>query len=161
MVQQLYQELQRHATLHIFPPRYTLREPTYSGVAHQFDVVIREDENTTVVECKFREKTGIDELFAFAGKLVDYRNPLQGVFVTTSGTVNDDAFQYAIAHHIQIICSTLAPVAYMGQCVKRDTDLARRLNNLQARLKDDCTPSHILVEWKNAHRRFVSEGYDQ
>ena len=66
MVQQLYHKLQQQGTLRIFPPRYTLHEATHSGLAHQFDIVIRQDKLTTI-ECKFRGKTGIDNLFAFVG----------------------------------------------------------------------------------------------
>ena len=158
MVQQLYHKLQQQGTLRIFSPRYTLHETTHSGLAHQFDIVIRQDKLTTI-ECKFRRKTGIDNLFAFVGKLVDYRDPPRGIFVTTDENVNDNVFCYAIAHHISVVCSSLPPVEYMIQRVKENTDLARRLAGLQTRLLGDNVSRHVLVEWQNAYRRFTMEGY--
>ena len=159
MVQQLYQKLQRQGTLRIFRPRYTLREPTYSGLAHQFDIVIRQDKLTTI-ECKFRGKTGIDNLFAFVGKLVDYRDPPRGIFVTTAENVNDNVFCYAIAHRISIVCSSLPPVEYMIQRVKKNTELAHHLARLWTRLRGKTAPNHVLVEWQNAYSRFTVEGYN-
>jgi len=159
MVRQLYQKLQQQGTLHVFPPRYTLHEATYSGLAHQFDIVIRQSE-LTAIECKFRKRTGVGELFAFVGKLIDYREPPRGVFVTTGENVNDDIFYYALAHHILIICSSLPPVEYMIQRVKKNTDLARRLASLQTRLRSEHAPNRLLVEWQNAYRRFTDEGYN-
>jgi hypothetical protein len=158
MVQQLYQKLRQLGTLHVFPPRYTLHQATYSSVAHQFDIVVRQSE-LTVIECKFRKKTGIDDLFAFMGKLIDYREPPCGIFVTTAEKVNNNVLYYAIAHHILIVCSSLPPVQYMIQRVKKNTDLARRLASLQTRLRGETSPNYLLVEWQNAHRRFMEEGY--
>ena len=158
MVQQLYQKLQQQGTLRIFPPRYTLREATFSGVAHQFDIVIRQSD-LTVIECKFRMRATISELFAFIGKLIDYREGPYGVFVTTAEDVNNDARCYAIAHRIPIICSSLPPVEHMIQRVKKNTDLARRLESLQTRLRSNNAPNHLLVEWQNAYSRFTAEGY--
>jgi len=158
MVQQLHQTLQQQGTLHIFPPRYTLREATYSGVAHQFDIVIRQSK-LTAIECKFRKRTNIGELFAFVGKLIDYREPPRGIFVTAAENVNNDVFCYAIAHRILVVCSRLPPVQYMIQRVKKDTDLGRRLASLQTRLRGENAPHYLLVEWQNAYRRFTVEGY--
>ena len=159
MVQQLYQTLQQQGTLRVFPPRYTLRQATYSGVAHQFDIVARQSE-LTAIECKFRKKTGIDELFAFVGKLKDYREPPRGIFVTTAENVNNNVFCYAIAHRISIVCSSLLPVQCMSQRVKKNTDLARRLASLQTRLRSEHASNRLLVEWQNAYRRFTVEGYN-
>lgn len=158
MVQQLHQTLQQQESSRIFPPRYTLREATYSGLAHQFDIVIRQSE-LIAIECKFRTKTGIGELFAFVGKLIDYRKCPHGIFVTTAENVNNDIFCYAIAHRILIIYSLLPPVEYMIQQVKKGTDLAHRLASLQTRLQGENAPDHLLVEWQNAYTRFTVEGY--
>jgi len=157
MVKQLFQRLQQ-ATLRIFPPRYTLREPTHSGVAHQFDIVIADTE-LVAIECKFRGKAEIDEMFAFMGKRIDYLKPPRGIFVTTAETINNEIFFYAIAHRILIVCLSLPPVEYMIHKVKPDTDLAYRLASLQARLQDRNPPSGLLVEWQNDYRRFCQEGY--
>lgn len=159
MVQQLYQELQQQGTLRIFPPRYTLHEATYSGVAHQFDIVIRQSE-LIAIECRFRKRTKIDELFAFVGKLIDYRDPPRGIFVTTAENVNDNVFCYAIAHRKSIVCSSLPPVEYMIQRVKKNTELAHCLARLQTRLRGKTAPNHLLVEWQNAYSRFTVEGYN-
>lgn len=157
-VKQLYQRLRQQGTLGVFPPRYTLRLSTYSGVAHQFDVVAQQKE-LTAIECKFRESTGIGELFAFVGKLIDYREPPRGIFVTAAEQVNNDVFFYAIAHRILIVCPCLPPVEYMIHRVKKDTDLAHRLESLRERLQGNSAPNHLLVEWQNACRRFAAEGY--
>ena len=159
MVQQLYQKLRQLGTLRVFQPRYTLREDTYSGLAHQFDIVIQQDK-LIAIECKFRGKTGIDNLFAFVGKLVDYRDLPRGIFVTTAKNVNDNVFCYAIAHRVSIVCSSLPPVEYMIQQAKKNTDLAHRLARLQIRLRGKTAPNHLLVEWQNANSRFTAEGYD-
>jgi len=159
MVQQIYQMVQQTGQLRVFPPRYTLREPTRSGAAHQFDIVLRHNQLTTAIECKFRKKTGIDELFGYKGKLTDYKRPPRAIFVTTSEIIPDDVFCYAIAHEISVVCFLLPPVGYMLQQVRLDTDLARRIGNLQTRMKGDNTPGHVLVEWQNAFRRFAAEGY--
>ena len=42
MVMQLFQKLQQQAEFRVFPPRHTLREATFSGVHHQFDIVVAE-----------------------------------------------------------------------------------------------------------------------
>lgn len=158
MVQQLYQPLRQQGGISVFPPRHTLRQATYSSVGHQFDIVIRRSE-LIAIECKFRKRTGIDDLFAFMGKLIDYREPPRGIFVTTAEKVNNNVFCYAIAHRISIVCPSLPPVQYMIQRVKKNTDLARRLASLQTRLRGKTSPNYLLVEWQNAHRSFMEEGY--
>jgi len=159
MVQQLFQNLQGHPPIRVFQPRYTLHEPTFSSVAHQFDIVIRYDQ-LIAIECKFRGKTGIADLFAFVGKLADYRERPSGFFVTTATDINDEVFYYAIAHKISVICRMLPPVGYMEDSVKKGTDLAQRLERLENRLKDDIHPPHLFIEWRNARSRFIAEGYD-
>ena len=157
-VRQLYQPLRQQGALCVFPPRYTLRQATCSGLAHQFDIVVRQS-GLTAIECKFRKRIGIDDLFAFVGKLKDYRTPPRGIFVTTAEKVNNNVFCYAIAHRISIVCPSLPPVQYMIQRVKKNTDLARRLASLQTRLRGKTSPNYLLVEWQNAHRSFMEEGY--
>jgi len=158
MVQQLYETLRQQGALRLSPPRYTLHEPTYSGLAHQFDIVVWQG-RLTAIECKFRKRTNISELFAFVGKLIDYREPPQSIFITTAENVHDEIFYYAIAHRILVVCSCLPPVGYMIRRVKTNTDLAHRLASLQSRLQGENAPSHLLVEWQNAYRRFTAEGY--
>ena len=50
---------------------------------------------------------------------------------------------------------------YLLHCVKRGTDLAYRLANLQSRMKNGIDPRYVLIEWKNAYQRFRAEGYQQ
>ena len=157
MFKQLYQAVRQHGASDVYPPRYTLRQATSSGIFHQFDLLVRGDE-LTAVECKFRKKVGIDALFAFVGKLLDYREPPKGIFVTTA-ELNEDSFCYALAHHISIVCLSLPPVEYMMQYVKSDTDLARRLANLLSHVQHVNVPRHVLIQWQNEYRRFVTEGY--
>ena len=158
MFKQLYRAVRQNGAQDVYPPRHTLRQATCSGVVHQFDLVVREPE-VTAVECKFRKRSGIDALFAFVGKLIDYREPPRGIFVTTAEKLNDDWFCYALAHRISIVCPVLPPVEFMVQCVKNDTDLARRLGSLLSQLQDVNVPRQVLIQWQNEHRRFVAEGY--
>lgn len=116
MVMQLYHKLQQQAEFRVFPPRHTLREATYSGTHHQFDIVVAEEEDLVAVECKFRTNAHIDQLFATLGKLVDYTKRPRGVFVTAAQTVNDAMYCYALAHQISLISPALPPVEYMLQC---------------------------------------------
>ena len=155
---QLYQSVRQSGAPDVYPPRYTLRQATCSGVFHQFDVVAG-DSGLAAVECKFRKKLRIEQLFAFVGKLIDYRVPPRGVFVTTAMKLNEDAFCYAMAHRISIVCPFLPPVQYMMECVKKDTDLARRLSSLLSQLHEVNKPRHVLIQWQNEYRRFVTEGY--
>lgn len=159
MVMQLYQKLRQRTGFQVFPPRYTLYRDTFSGVSHQFDIVIAESEALVAIECKFRGGAHIDQLFATHGKLVDYCERPRGIFVTTAEKVNDEMYYYALAQRILLICSSLPPVEYMLQCVKKDTDLDRRLATLQSRIQDNVPPKHLLVEWKNSYVRFRDEGY--
>jgi hypothetical protein len=162
VVKQLYTSLlQLQGGYRVFPPRHTLREATFSGVHHQFDIVIAQQEALVSVECKFRGGAHIDQLFATEGKLVDYCKRPYGIFVTTAPHINDEIYYYALAHHIQIICSALPPVEYLLHCVKSETDLAYRLANLQSRIKNGIDPRYVLIEWRNAYQRFRDEGYQQ
>jgi len=158
MMKQLHTTLAQQAGLYVYPPRYTLSQATYSGVAHQFDIVIRENQ-LAALECKFRRTIGIDHLFGFVGKLVDYRQPPRGIFVTTAENASDDCFCYAIAHRISMVCRFLPPVEYMLNRVKTDTELARRLWSLQMRLQQENVPRRVLVQWRNEYGRFIAEGY--
>jgi hypothetical protein len=160
VVKQLYMGLlQLQGGYRVFPPRHTLRDATFSGVHHQFDIVIAQQEELVTVECKFRGGAHIDQLFATQGKLVDYCKRPHGIFVTTALHINDEMYYYALAHNIQLICPSLPPVEYMLQLVKKGTDLEYRLKNLQIRLKNRIEPRHGLVEWRNAYRRFQDDGY--
>ena len=159
MVTQLYHKLQQQAEFRVFPPRYTLREDTFSGVHHQFDIVVAEQEELVAVECKFRSSAHIHQLFAALGKLVDYHKRPRGAFVTTAQNVNDAMYCYALAHQISLISPALPPVEYMLQCVKNGTDLAHRLETMLGRIRGDALPRHLLVEWKNSYMRFQDEGY--
>jgi hypothetical protein len=157
MVQRLYQSLRQQEAA-VFQPRYTLHEPTFSGVAHQFDIVIRDD-GLTVVECKFRGRVGIDQLFSFVGKVVDYQEKLNAVFLTTAPRVGEDILCYAIAHHITMVSPHLLPIGFMLEQVQPNSDLGNRLSRLQANMYDRGSPRAIMLEWQNAQRRFIAEGY--
>lgn len=159
VVKQLYQQLQRQSEDRVFPPRHTLRLPTFSGAFHQFDIVIAQPKETVAVECKFRGSAHIDQLFATHGKLVDYRLRPHGVFVTTARGVNDEIYCYALAHRIQIICSLLPPVEYMFECAKKGTSVAYMLEDLQQRIEDNLEPKSLLIEWRHSYDRFQAEGY--
>jgi hypothetical protein len=159
MVMQLHRKLQQQAEFRVFPPRHTLREATFSGFFHQFDIVVAEQEELVAVECKFRSSAHIDQLFAAVGKLVDYYKRPRGVFVTTAHDVNDEMYCYALAHQISLISPLLPPVEYMLECVREGADLARRLEIVKDRMREGALPRHVLVEWKNNHMRFQDEGY--
>jgi hypothetical protein len=158
-VKQLYERVVQIGIYRVFPPRYTLRTPTFSGVYHQFDIMVAEQEQLAAIECKFRESAHIDQLFATQGKLIDYCQSPHGYFVTTAKDVNDEMHLYALAHHLQIIWELLPPIEYMLGCVKRDTLIACRLEQLQMRMNDGTKPKTFLIEWKNEYMRFQDEGY--
>jgi len=159
MVMQLYQKLQQQGEFQVFPPRHMLHEATFSGVCHQFDIIVAEQERLVAVECKFRGSAHINELFATYGKLVDYCKRPRGVFVTTAQGFNDEMYWYALAHQILLICPQLPPVEYMLQRVKEGTDLVSRLEILRSRIKEGIAPKHVLVEWRSSYMRFQDEGY--
>ena len=159
IVKQLYEKLLRGGAYRVFPPRYTLRSPTFSGAYHQFDIVVAQHDELFVVECKFRESAHIDQLFSTQGKIIDYYKKPCGLFVTTAKGVNDEMYLYSLAHRLQIISNLLPPIEYMLGCVKKDTNIARRLEHLQTRLNDGTKPKTILIEWKNEYMRFLDEGY--
>jgi hypothetical protein len=159
MVKQLHMQLsQTQDGYRVFPPRHTLREATLSGVYHQFDIVIAQQDDLVAVECKFRDSSHIDQLFATQGKLIDYKKQPRGIFITTARHVNDEIHYYALAHRILIISVSLPPVEYMLRRVKRGTDLEYRLDNLRSRI-NNVDPRRVLVEWKNAAQRFLDDGY--
>jgi Holliday junction resolvase len=159
MVMQLYHKLQEQAEFRVFPPRHTLREATYSGIHHQFDIIVAEQEELVAVECKFRTSAHIDQLFATLGKLIDYKKRPRGVFLTAAQAVNDGIYCYALAHQITLISPSLPPIEYMLQCTKKGTDLGKRLETLLDRVRGDALPRQLLVEWKNSYMRFQDEGY--
>ena len=160
VVKQLYTSLlQLQGGYRVFPPRHTLREATFSGVYHQFDIVIAQQEDLVSVECKFCGGAHIEQLFATQGKLMDYLKQPHGIFITTAAYVNDEMYYYALAHSIQLICPSLPPVEYMQSKVKNGTDLEHRLGNLQSRIIKGMEPHHLLVEWRNAYLRFQADGY--
>lgn len=160
IVMQLFQKLKQEAEFRVFPPRHTLREATFSGIHHQFDIIVAEQGELVAVECKFRSSAHIDQLFATQGKLVDYHKHPRGIFVTTAQGVNDEMYYYALAHQISLISPALPPVEYMLRCARDGTDLAHRLEIMQGRiLQEGALPRHLLVEWKNNHLRFQDEGY--
>jgi len=159
MVKQLHVRLsQAQDSYRVFPPRHTLREETFSGVYHQFDIVIAQQNDLITLECKFRDSAHIDQLFATQGKLIDYKRQPRGIFITTARHVNDEIYYYALAHHIRVISTLLPPVEYMLRRVKKGTDLEYRLESLQSRI-NSIDPHRVLVEWKNAVQRFVADGY--
>jgi hypothetical protein len=158
-VKQLYEKLIQTGAYRIYPPRYTLRTPTFSGVYHQFDIIVEQQEGLSAIECKFRESAHIDQLFSTQGKLIDYCQKPFGFFVTTAKNINDEMHYYALAHHLQIICETLPPIEYMHNCVMNDALIAHRLEQLQIRMNDGTEPKIILIEWKNEFMRFQDEGY--
>ena len=162
VVKQLYTSLlELQGGYRVFLPRYTLRESTFSGVYHQFDIVVVQQEELVTIECKFRGGAHIDQLFATHGKLVDYCKSPHGIFITTATHVNDEMYYYSLAHQIQLICPSLPPVEYMLCYVHKGTDLEYRLENLKSRMKNGIDPRPLLVEWRNAYRRFQADGYQR
>jgi len=159
MVMELCTNLRQQAECRVFPPRHTLHQATFSGVHHQFDIIVAEQEELVAVECKFRSSAHIDQLFAAVGKLVDYRERPRGVFVTSAQNVNDAMYYYALAHQISLISPALPPVRYMLQCAKNGTELALRLATMLGRISGGAQPQHLLVEWRNNYMRFQDEGY--
>jgi hypothetical protein len=160
----------------VFPPRYRLRIPTRSGLSYQFDGVVQVGSDHILIECKKREATQIDQVFAFAAKMADYamaprerrtNSSLFGLFYATSREVNDNIRQFAVAFGISLVSLELPPVSYLASCLDKTTPFARSLERLGARLSlpfeqallsgMDRKPKELVREWRLAYHRWLQE----
>ena len=137
-VEKVHTACHKVSNLGPFPPRYTLRLPTVSGLCHQIDVVVREGSaGYHLIECKLEQSTDVAEIYALNGKLLDYafgarvrnqRTQIRGYFLTTSSRVSDGFCKYALAWGISLIAPGCPPPPeYMLAKTKPNTTLHRQL----------------------------------
>ena len=177
-VQTVYTACHRFGTLKTFPPRYTLKLPTLSGLSYQIDVVVREGpSNYHLIECKLKQSASVEELYAFNAKLLDYtlgaqsrghKTRVQGYFLTTS-EVSDNFPQYALAWGITLIApGCIPPAEHMLSKVKPDTLLHSQLTRLVEKTSGAqphesvaraCEIEKLLVEWRACYQRWKQDGY--
>jgi hypothetical protein len=132
--QKAYECIRGYPGIAVLPPRSTLNYPTVSGLAHQFDVVMRESNTFYVIECKRRGIASIDQIFSFNAKILDYafkdsfnKNfSIKGVFLSTA-KLTDNARKYALAHGIIPIDPSLPPIQFMIDRVKEEDTLYQEL----------------------------------
>lgn len=179
-VEKVYTACHRLGALKVFPPRYTLKLPTVSGLHHQIDVVVQEGTSGFhLVECKFRQSVTIEELYATNGKLLDYvlgaqvrgqKTRLRGYYLVGPTRVNDSFYQYALAWGITLIAPDgPAPLEHMLAKTRPDTALYGQLTRLLQRtsgaefpgfVTKPCKPHQLLVEWRACYERWKREGYE-
>ena len=177
-VQMVHTACHRLGTLKTFPPRYTLKLPTVSGLSYQIDVVVREgSSNYHLIECKFKQSASVEELYAFNAKLLDYafgaqsrgyKTRVRGYFLTTS-EVSDNFHQYALAWGITLIAPSCTPPAeHMLSKVKPNTPLHSQLTRLVEKtlgaqpfesVARACEIRKLLVEWRSCYQRWKQAGY--
>jgi hypothetical protein len=132
--QEAYECIRGSPGIAVLPPRTTLNYPTVSGLTHQYDVVMRENNTFYVIECKRRGVATIDQIFSFNAKILDYafkdsfnKNfSIKGVFLSTA-ELTDNARKYALAHGIIPIDPSLPPIQFMIDRVKEEDTLYQEL----------------------------------
>lgn len=132
--QKAYECIRGYPGIEVLPPRSTLNYPTVSGLTHQFDVVMRENNTFYVIECKRRYVATIDQIFSFNAKILDYAFKdffnksfsIKGLFLSTA-ELTDNARKYALAHGIIPIDPSLPPIQFMMDKMKEEDPLYREL----------------------------------
>jgi len=178
-VEKVYAACHRLGTLKSFPPRYTLRLPTVSGLYHQIDVVVREGSSSYhLIECKFEQLTDVAELYAFNGKLLDYslgaqarhqKTRLRAYFLTASPTVSESFYKYALAWGITVIApGCLPPPEHMLAKIEPNTTLHRQLTRLVDRttcislgelVAKPREADKLLADWRSHYQSWRRAGY--
>jgi hypothetical protein len=170
--QKAYECIRGYPGLVVLPPRSTLNYPTVSGLNHQFDVVMRENNTFYVIECKRRGIASIDQIFSFNAKILDYAFKdsfnksfsIKGVFLSTA-ELTDNARKYALAHGIIPIDPSLPPIQFMIDRVKEENALYQELVGFKRvlMLPQPFTSRSDTHEFLNNytvyHQKWKSKGY--
>jgi hypothetical protein len=170
----------RTLNLQVFPPRVTLADyPTFSGLAHQFDVAFVRENGLYLIECKRKTKVPVEQLFAFNAKVLDYcigfassrvrRLDIYAMFLSTEVDSGGSLIRYAIAYGILPIIKGPPPPQKMLLALKPGSRLEKGLAELEQRLfpqqpliaihAHQRRPDHILTNWESHFRRWCQEGY--
>jgi hypothetical protein len=159
----------------VFPPRSTLNYPTVSGLKHQFDGIVMDENTFYVIECKKRGTAVIDQIFSFNSKILDYalkdafasNFQIKGIFLCTA-EVNENIRKYALAYGILPIDSKLPPIQVMIDQIHENDKLRSELIELQklfmvplpSALKL-CRNGHELFQrFIICHQKWKSRGYE-
>jgi hypothetical protein len=159
----------------VFPPRSTLNYPTVSGLKHQFDGIVMDENTFYVIECKKRGTAVIDQMFSFNAKILDYalkdafasNFQIKGIFLCTA-EVNENIRKYALAYGILPIDSKLPPIQVMIDQIHENDKLRSELIELKklfmvplpSALKL-CRNGHELFQrFIICHQKWKSRGYE-
>jgi hypothetical protein len=170
--QKAYECIRGYPGIAVLPPRSTLNYPTVSGLTHQFDVAIRENNTFYVIECKRRGIASIDQIFSFNAKILDYAFKdsfnkcfsIKGVFLSTA-ELTDNARKYALAYGIIPIDPSLPPIQFMLNRVKEKDTLYQELVEFKSVLmlpqpsKSRSDTHEFLNNYTIYHEKWKSRGY--
>ena len=156
--------------VNVYPPRYDLDLPTFSGERHQLDLVIQHNNTYFLGESKRREGKGAtkDQLRCFSAKLIDYglgaykshlNTFFRGLFLSTDN-IPDPTAVYAIGCGITVISPYFPPVEYLLSELDEASMLRKNLNELK---KEISVPWPSILECsilrREAHE--ILESYKQ
>jgi hypothetical protein len=159
----------------VFPPRSTLNYPTVSGLKHQFDGIVVDENTFYVIECKKRGTAVIDQLFSFNSKILDYALKdafasdfqIKGIFLCTA-EVNENIRKYALAYGIFPIDSTFPPIQVMIDQIPENDKLRSELIELKKLLMSPL-PDALKLRYNGhelfhrfmiCHQKWKSRGYE-
>jgi len=103
--------------------RKELELPTFSGLKHQFDVSLPDNDLYWVIECKRKKSARAEkaQIYAFVAKLLDHtfglksnnlHYKIKGVFVS-SAKLTDPGRLFALSFGVIPIDPTLPPIEYL------------------------------------------------
>lgn len=125
----------------VFPPRSTLNYPTISGLKHQFDGIVMDENVFYVIECKKRGTAAIDQVFGFNSKILDYalkydfssNFQIKGIFLCTA-KINENTRKYAFAYGIIPIDPAFPPLQAIIDKIPKEDKLRDEFLELKRRL---------------------------
>ena len=156
--------------VNVYPPRYELDLPTFSGEKHQFDVVIQHENTYFLGESKRRKgkTTTKDQLRCFSAKLMDYglgadkfrqSTYFRGLFLSTADIPRATAV-YAIGCGITLVSPYFPPVEYLLSKLSENSPLRKNLNELKKEISVPW-PSILACSNKRRDAHDILESYKQ
>lgn len=156
--------------VNVYPPRYVLDLPTFSGESHEFDFMIQYQDTYLLGECKRRKGQGAtkDQLRCFSAKLIDYGlgayklrqdRFFRGIFLSTDN-IPDPTAVYAIGCGITIVSPYFPPVEYLLAKLDKTSMLRKNLTMLK---KTISAPWPLILEssFERAETHQILESYKQ
>jgi len=172
--QKVYERI-RGYPISVFPPRSTLNYPTVSGLKHQFDGLMSDNNIFYVVECKKRGVTVIDQVFSFNSKILDYALEeeftknfrIKGIFLCTA-RMNANIRKYALAHGILPLDLTLPSLQVMINKTEHNDRLRQELEELKhllmlpqpIALKSRLNIHELFQRYMISYQKWKSRGYE-